>query len=136
MNPKQERFVAEYVKDLNATQAYIRAGYSKGGAAQAAEKLLRNTEIQAAIADKQQVIGERLEITAAKVLQDLEDARRNAMATMEWGPAIRAAELLGKHIGMFVDRSETVITERNVIRAPEMSETPADWQSTYTPKPH
>ncbi len=30
----------------------------------------------------------------------------------------------------------TVTDERNVIRAPEMSETPADWQSTYTPKPH
>ncbi len=29
-----------------------------------------------------------------------------------------------------------VTDERNVIRAPEMSETPADWQSTYTPKPH
>ncbi len=139
MNPKQERFVAEYVKDLNATQAYMRAGYSPGGAAQAAEKLLRNAEVKAAIATLQAKIGARLEITAAKVLQDLEDARRNAMATMEWGPAIRAAELLGKHIGMFVERSQSDVTVHGAIDRPP-DETREQWiqrrERELAGKPH
>ncbi len=133
MTPRQERFIAEYVKDLNATQAYIRAGYSPGGAAQAAEKLLRNAEICAAIAKKQKAIGERLEITAGKVLQDLEDTRCKAIASEDWGPAIRASELQGKHLGMFGERV-TITDERSVIRSPEVSDTPDAWQATH--KPH
>ncbi len=134
MTPRQLRFVAEYVKDLNATQAYIRAGYSKGGAAQAADKLLRNAEIQVAIATRQMVIGDRLEITAEKILRDLEASRKAAHSADQHSAAIRAAELLGKHIGMFVDRSETTVTERNVIRVPETSDDAEAWQGSH--KPH
>ncbi len=43
-------------------------------------------------------------------------------------------QYLGQKDERFLDA--TIKDERNVIRAPEMSETPADWQSTYTPKPH
>lgn len=134
VTPKQERFIAEYVKDLNATQAYIRAGYSPNGAAQAAEKLLRNAEICVAIAKRQQAIGKRLDITTEKVLSDLQAVIDGAMAAGQYSAAARAAELHGKHIGMFVDRSETVVTERNVIRSPEVNETADDWQATH--KPH
>jgi phage terminase small subunit len=135
MTPRQERFIAEYVKDLNATQAYMRAGYSPGGAAQAAEKLLRNADICAAIAKRQQAIGQKLEITAEKVLSDLESHRKAAAMDGQHSAAIRAAELLGKHIGMFVDRSETVVTERTVIRAPEPAQTAEEWRASL-PKPH
>ena len=44
------------------------------------------------------------------------------------------ADRLDGKPGQSIDLAVT--DERNVIRAPEMSETPADWQSTYTPKPH
>ncbi len=133
MTPRQQRFIAEYVKDLNATQAYMRAGYSPGGAAQAAEKLLRNAEICLAIAKLQKAIGDRLEITAEKVLRDLESTRTSAIASEEWGPAIRASELQGKHIGMFGERV-TITDERSVIRAPETSDSPDAWQTSH--KPH
>lgn len=46
---KQDLFVKEYLKDLNATQAYIRAGYkfkSENVAAASAAKILRNPKIQ------------------------------------------------------------------------------------------
>jgi phage terminase small subunit len=47
---KQRRFVDEYLIDLNATQAAIRAGYCTKTAAQQAARLLRNVKIQQAIA--------------------------------------------------------------------------------------
>jgi phage terminase small subunit len=49
MTPRQERFVLEYLKDCNGTQAAIRAGYATRSAAQQAYDLLRNRPIAAAI---------------------------------------------------------------------------------------
>jgi phage terminase small subunit len=77
MNDKQRRFVAEYRKDLNATRAYIAAGYSPKGASQSAEKLLRNAEIAAAVAEKTQQQLEKADLTAERVLEEL---RRLAFA--------------------------------------------------------
>lgn len=71
MTPKQALFVAEYRKDLNATQAAIRAGYSVNGAGQTAEKLLKNTEIAAAVAEKTQQQLANADITAERVLQEI-----------------------------------------------------------------
>lgn len=45
LNPKQQRFVAEYLIDLNATQAAIRAGYSAKTAESQASSLLRNPKV-------------------------------------------------------------------------------------------
>jgi phage terminase small subunit len=50
LTPKQALFVAHYVACWNATEAARRAGYAAGGIGQAAHKLLKNAEIQAAIA--------------------------------------------------------------------------------------
>ncbi|RWN65178.1 MAG: terminase small subunit [Mesorhizobium sp.] len=49
LTPKQARFVREYLINLNATQAAIRTGYSKKGAATAGPRLLENPEIIGAI---------------------------------------------------------------------------------------
>lgn len=134
MTPKQQRFVAEYIIDLNATQAAIRAGYKANNANVTGPRLLANVSVAEAIAFAQGKTAERLEITAEKVLADLEDARRQAMATLDWSPAIRACELLGKHIGMFVDRSETTVTERMVVAAPPPEENTEEWLRKYGPK--
>lgn len=67
MTPKQARFVAEYLIDLNATQAAIRAGYSERSAASQAEALLRNPEIADAVAEKTQKQLDKIEITAERV---------------------------------------------------------------------
>ena len=50
LTAKQERFVAEYLIDLNATQAAIRAGYSEKTADQYGHQLLKKTSVAAAIA--------------------------------------------------------------------------------------
>ena len=51
MTPKQQRFVEEYLIDLNATQAAIRAGYSKHTANEQGSQLLAKLSIQAAVAE-------------------------------------------------------------------------------------
>jgi phage terminase small subunit len=68
MNPRQRRFADEYVVDLNATQAAIRAGYSTHTAEQQGPRLLGNVEIAEAIQAAQQARSERVQITADDVL--------------------------------------------------------------------
>lgn len=68
LNKKQQLFVAEYLIDKNATRAYIAAGYSKNGAAQSAERLLRNADIQAEIDRKFSKQLEKAGLTSERVL--------------------------------------------------------------------
>ena len=70
MNDKQERFVDEYLVDLNATKAAERAGYSKKTAYSQGQRLLKNVEIQKAIQDAQKKLSERTQITQERVLQE------------------------------------------------------------------
>ncbi|MGK9252377.1 terminase small subunit [Paenibacillus humicus] len=69
LTAKQNKFVAEYLIDLNATQAAIRAGYSKKTAAEQAARLLTNVKVQAAVQSAMAKRAQRTEITADMVLQ-------------------------------------------------------------------
>jgi phage terminase small subunit len=71
LTPKQARFVTEYMIDLNATQAAIRAGYSAKRADAQGYENLRKPEIAAAIARAQAARAERTGITAERVLQEI-----------------------------------------------------------------
>lgn len=71
LTPKQERFIAEYLIDLNATQAYIRAGYSKKGAEVSACQVLRNPKVAAAVAARKTVQLDRAELSATRVLEEM-----------------------------------------------------------------
>lgn len=71
MNQKQQRFVEEYLVDLNATQAAIRAGYSQSSARNHAHRMMTNDDIQDAIARAQAERSERTGITADQVLEEL-----------------------------------------------------------------
>jgi phage terminase small subunit len=66
---RRKRFIAEYLKDSNATQAAIRAGYSRRSAATEGMRLLRNAEIVSAIRDEQARLNERCRVTAEKTLR-------------------------------------------------------------------
>lgn len=68
--PKQQRFVDEYLIDLNATQAAIRAGYSAKRASEIAYQLLHKTTVQEAVAVKRKAIEARTEITQDRVLRE------------------------------------------------------------------
>lgn len=71
LNPKQELFCHEYLKDRNATRAYIRAGYAIEGAQQSATRLLSNVFIRARVNDliKEQL--DNLKVDAHFVLRQL-----------------------------------------------------------------
>ena len=71
--PMQSVFVQEYLVDLNATQAAIRAGYSAKTAEQQGYQLLQKPSVQAAIAERQKEREQRTAVTADRVL--LEAAR-------------------------------------------------------------
>ena len=68
---KQERFVQEYLIDLNATQAAIRAGYSPKSAMQIGEQNLRKHEIAERIKEARAATSQKLEITRERVLEEL-----------------------------------------------------------------
>lgn len=70
ISEKHARFAREYLVDLNATQAAIRAGYSPKTAGAQAHKLLKNAEIQAIIAAGAQKAEQRTEITLDRVLNE------------------------------------------------------------------
>lgn len=71
LNERQVAFCREYLLDLNATQAYIRAGYARDGAASSASKLLRNPKVAALIARMQADRAERVQIDADRVLAEV-----------------------------------------------------------------
>lgn len=70
LGEKQRLFVAEYLIDLNAKQAAIRAGYSPRTAEQQGSRLLSNAKVAAAIAEAKAKRSERTEITQDRVLEE------------------------------------------------------------------
>jgi phage terminase small subunit len=71
IGPRQERFVEEYLVDLNAKQAAIRAGYSPKTAEVQGSRLLSNVKVQRAIAIAKAERSKRAEVAADRVLLEL-----------------------------------------------------------------
>lgn len=71
LTAKQQRFVEEYLIDLNATQAAIRVGYSKKTADQQASRLLTNVKVREYLTQRQADRANRTEITQDMVLKEL-----------------------------------------------------------------
>lgn len=109
---KQERFCQEYLKDLNATQAYIRAGYKgrRNSAGTESHKLLKKPEIQKRISFLQAARAQEVKVTQEEILMNImKIARLNPdrdNTTAKWGDVTRANELAGKHIGMFQEAGQ------------------------------
>lgn len=70
LTPKQKRFIDEYLIDLNATQAAIRAGYSNKTAYSIGQENLKKPEIQKVISQKQKEHSEKTGITIERVLKE------------------------------------------------------------------
>ena len=71
LNGQQRLFVAEYLKDFNATRAYIRAGYEAHSAHSAGPRLLENVEVNAAIEEALKRREHRVEVDRDEVLLTL-----------------------------------------------------------------
>jgi phage terminase small subunit len=148
LTPKQKRFIEEYMIDLNATQAAIRAGYSEKTAYSAGQRLLKQVEdeINTALAER----SARTQVTADRVLKELAKiAYADPRAVLSWGPGgvslrdsseltddeaaivaevsetgrvklfdrVKALELLGRHLGLFVERREVSGPDGSAVKA-------------------
>ena len=102
MNKKQKAFIMEYVKDRNATQAAIRAGYSARSAYSQAHDLLKKPEIQEEIEEFENAAAERSEITVDQIVDRLNCIASNPRE--KTSDKLRADELLGKYLGMFTKK--------------------------------
>ncbi|MFV0245740.1 MAG: terminase small subunit [Qingshengfaniella sp.] len=130
LTEKQKRFAAEYLTDLNGTQAAIRAGYSAKTAGQMAEKLLKKGEIQSLVQQGMGARAKRTAITQDYVLQaihetaercrqniapvvdrrgnpvfeELPDGQMAQVFAYDAKNTLRALELMGRHLGIFNDK--------------------------------
>lgn len=87
LSPKHARFVAEYLKDLNATQAAKRAGYSEKTAKQQGTRLLSYAAIQESISQGNRRILSAHGVTAERIISRLEKiAFGDIRKIVEWGP--------------------------------------------------
>jgi phage terminase small subunit len=124
LTPKQLRFIDEYLVDLNATQAAIRAGYSEKTAKQIGSKLLTKVDITTRIEGRKNVLHKKVELSQEWVLEKLKECVAKSMQEEEvqkWDydskqmigtgeyiydskGATKALELLGKHLGIFNEK--------------------------------
>ena len=70
LTPKQERFVQEYLVDLNATAAAKRAGYNEKTAYSMGQRLLKKVEIQNSIQEAQRSLQDRTEVTQERIIAE------------------------------------------------------------------
>lgn len=131
LTPKQQRFVEEYLIDLNATQAAIRAGYSEKTAYAVGHENLKKPEIAKALSAARGERSQRTEITADYVLSTIletverckqavpvtdktgkqvvvetEDGELVPAYTFDSKAVLKGCELLGKHLALFTDKHE------------------------------
>jgi phage terminase small subunit len=130
LTKKQQAFVREYLVDLNATQAAIRAGYSEKTAYSIGHEILNKPEIALAIQSAVEERAERTEVSQDFVIENLTEVVERCMQRapvlirrgrelvqlvddedrdvwrFDAQGAVSALNLLGKHMGMFVNRHE------------------------------
>ncbi len=133
LTPKQERFVAEYLIDLNATQAAIRAGYSARTANEQGARLLAKASIKTAIQVLQAERANRVELTAEWVLTRLMNEARREGEGSSPAARVKALELLGKRLALWLERvrvegglSVEVVEKVVDANPPEGNQTPPD----------
>lgn len=121
LTPRQQRFCDEYLIDMNATQAAIRAGYSKNTAKQIGQRLLTNVDLKNYIQERMAEKEKELIADSDEVLRYLTSVLRgkseaHVLARDEIGAErivskppdekerLKAAELLGKAHMIFTEK--------------------------------
>lgn len=125
MNNRQQLFCEEYLKDMNATQAAIRAGYSEKTAYSQGQRLLKNVEIKNRLKEiREKIQDENIatikdieEFLSLSLNGEMEEEVISVVAEIEGSSKvvktkkqislrdrIKAAELLGKRYGLWTDK--------------------------------
>lgn len=135
-NPRHERFAQGLAKGLSATEAYEKAGYKPDQPN--SSRLTLNDMVRKRVEELQSRIVENVILTKEWVIERLIENANRAMQAVaaadgeykyDGSVANKALELLGKEVGMFVDRAEVV----NIIHAvsPELP-TAAEWEREHS----
>ena len=106
LTPKQQRFVEEYLIDLNATQAAIRSGYSEKTAKEIGSENLTKPNIAKAIAEAQEKLSNKAQVTVEMVVQGLLNEAKDLSEGSTQSARVSAWAHLGKHLGIFKDKIE------------------------------
>ena len=127
LTPKQQKFVSEYLVDLNATQAAIRAGYSPKTANRIGPQLLVKNCISEALQEARERQQARTEITADMVLRELkaialDDADDMTNSRLKYTNKLKALELLGKHLGLFTEKVSVDMPEGGIVMIPAVKD--------------
>lgn len=126
MTIKQQRFADEYIISANATQAAIKAGYSKKYANTNASKLLQNTTIKSYIDERLEDLQSKKVASQQEVMEYLtsvmrgQETEQTIIGVADLGQEltdievsakdrIKAAELLGKRYRMWTDKQEVEV---------------------------
>ncbi len=123
LTAKQQRFVSEYLKDCNATQAALRAGYSEKSAYSIGQRLLKKVEVKLAVeeemerlrtentADSQEVVEYLTSVMRGMEKEEVpifvgEGVQKLTEKPVGARDRIKAAELLAKRYGLLTERTE------------------------------
>jgi hypothetical protein len=106
LTPKQRRFVEEYGVDFNATQAAIRAGYSRKTAYAIGSENLSKPEVRAALQVAQASVTTMAKVTKDYLIEQANDIMLKAKVNGAWAAARGANELLAKLTGHLVERRD------------------------------
>ena len=104
LTPKQQRLIEEYLIDLNATQAAIRAGYSAKTAQQAGSENLSKPVIRDAIEQAMAERSKQTDVDAEYVIERLKTEAELTGNGSSHSARVAALAHLGKHLGMFIEK--------------------------------
>jgi len=134
-NSRHEKFAQGLAQGMSAAEAYKQAGYdAKGNAAEvSASRLLRNDKVAARVEELKQRAAASVSLTKEWVLERLIKNVEMGQASEDLAPANKALELLGKELGMFVDRSENVNQNVSYVISGEPVADADEWLAEHRP---
>jgi len=100
LTAKQDLFCREFIIDLNATQAAVRAGYSERTARITASRLLSNVNIASRINELKEKREKKVGIDAQWVLERAVELHNICVKEKEYNAANKSLEIVGKHISV------------------------------------
>lgn len=131
MTPKQQLFVNAYLRESNATQAAIAAGYSPKSAHVTGCRMLKDAKVADAIALAQKAAQAQAGVTVAWVLEQQAALYTQTKGTNE-EVARKCLRDIGEHLGMYVERVEQTNTSVSyVVQTPAKFTSTIEWQQRY-----
>ena len=100
MNHRRKIFVSDYLISGNATEAALKAGYSKKTAYSQGQRLLKNVEIMSELKNSQERIQEEAEVKLKEVVIQI---KRLAFHGESETIKLKALDMLMKHLGGYAD---------------------------------